>query len=189
MTPDPDAPPYLIEPFDPAKHDRAAFSCGVGQVDNYFRRTANKLAKAGNVRLFVMVAPDGGLIGFYAINAHAVDYTDLPKKYARTRPSHGSIPAAYISMIGRDRRYSGHGYGGDLLVDALRRIAGTAENLGLAVVMLDLLDCGDPERVARRKALYQSYGFTSLPSNPLRMFLPLATVRALIEQLDAASQS
>ena len=64
---------YLIEPFDPAKHDRAAFSCGVEQVDNYFRKTANKLAKAGHVRLFVMVAPDGGLIGFYAINAHAVD--------------------------------------------------------------------------------------------------------------------
>ena len=70
----------------------------------------------------------------------------------------------------------------------LSSIAGAAENLGLAVVMLDLLDCGDPERVARRKALYQSYGFTSLPSNPLRMFLPLATVRALIEQLDAASE-
>ena len=178
----------LIEPFDPAKHDRAAFSCGVEQVDNYFKKTANKLAKAGNVRLFVMVAPDGGLIGFYAINAHAVYYTDLPKKYARTRPSHGSIPAAYISMIGRDRRYAGSGYGGDLLVDALRRIAGAAENLGLAVVMLDVLDCGDPERVARRKALYESYGFTSLPSKPLRMFLPLATVRTLIDEIDTAPE-
>jgi hypothetical protein len=31
------------------------------------------LSKAGNVRLFVMVAPDGGLIGLHAINAHSVD--------------------------------------------------------------------------------------------------------------------
>ena len=75
-----------------------------------------------------------------------------------------------------------------LLVDALRRIAGAAENLGLAVVMLDVLDCGNPERVARRKALYESYGFTSLPSNPLRMFLPLATVRTLINEIDAAPE-
>ena len=50
----------------------------------------------------------------------------------------------------------------------------------IAVVMLDVLDCGDPERVAQRKALYEAYGFMALPSNPLRMFLPLATVRMLL---------
>ena len=58
-----DAVPHIIEPFDPEKHDRAAFSCGIAQVDNYFQRTANKLAKADNVRLFVMAAPDGAVIG------------------------------------------------------------------------------------------------------------------------------
>jgi len=37
--------PYIIEPFDPERHDRAAFSCGVEQVDNYFQKAANKLPK------------------------------------------------------------------------------------------------------------------------------------------------
>ncbi|RUS65284.1 GNAT family N-acetyltransferase [Pseudorhodobacter sp. E13] len=171
---------YIIEPFDPEKHDRAAFSCGVEQVDNYFQKTANKLARADNVRLFVMVDPAGTVIGFYALNAHAVQFTDLPTKFARTRPSHGNIPAAYISMIGRDMKFRGGGFGSDLLVDALRRIAVAADAIGVAVVMLDVLDCGDPERVARRKALYESYGFHSLVSNPLRLFLPLSTVRILI---------
>ena len=46
--------------------------------------------------------------------------------------------------------------------------------------MLDILDCGDPERVARRKRHYVDYGFMPLPSNPLRLFLPIATVRKLI---------
>ncbi len=171
-----------IEPFDPAKHDRAAFSCGIEQVDNYFQKTANKLAKADNVRLFVMATDDGSIIGFYALNAHAVQYGDLPAKFARTRPSHGSIPAAYISMIGRDQRFRGGGYGGDLLVDALRRIAVAADAIGIAVVMLDVLDCGDPVWVSRRKALYESYGFHGLASNPLRMFLSLSVVRSLIEE-------
>ena len=175
---------YTIEPFDPSKHDRAAFSCGVEQVDNYFQKTANKLAKADNVRLYVMVDPDGTVIGFYALNAHAVQFTDLPAKFARTRPSHGNIPAAYISMIGRDRKFSGAGFGGDLLVDALRRIAVAADAIGVAVVMLDVLDCGDPDRVARRKALYESYGFEPMPSNPLRMFLSVSTVRKLIAEED-----
>ena len=179
-----DAKRYLIEPLDPAKHDRAAFSCGITQVDNFFRRTANKLAKADNVRTFVMVGPEGELIGFYAVNAHAVDYTELPDRFARNRPAHGSIPAAYISMIGVDSRFQGRGYGGDLLIDCLARLAGAADMLGLAVVMLDVLDCGDPEKVGKRLALYTSYGFEPLSSNGLRLFLPMATVRMLTTQTD-----
>lgn len=184
MTEDVGAAPYIIEPFDPKVHDRTAFSCGIDQVDNYFQKTANKLSKADNVRLYVMVAPGSTLIGFYAINAHAVRYEDLPKKFARSRPAHGSIPAAYISMIGRDQRFRDQGFGSDLLVDALRRISLAADAVGIAIVMLDVLDCGDPVRVARRKALYEGFGFTPLASNPLRMFLPLATVRNLIAELE-----
>lgn len=180
---------YTIEPFDPEKHDRAAFSCGVEQVDNYFQKTANKLAKADNVRLYVMINSAGTVIGFYALNAHAVHFTELPAKFARTRPSHGNIPAAYISMIGRDQRFRGGGYGGDLLVDALRRIAVAADAIGVAVVMLDVLDCGDPDRVARRKTLYESYGFLSLASNPLRMFLPVSVIHKLIVGDDDGQQT
>jgi len=172
-------PPYRIETFDPARHDRTGFSCGVVAVDKFFKKTANKLALAGNVRLYVMTSADDALIGFYAINAHAVDYRDLPKRFARSRPGHGSIPAAFITMIGRDRRYHGLGFGGDLLVDALGRIALAADSLGIAVALLDVLDCGDPERTARRKALYQSYGFQPLPSNRGRLFLPLKSIREL----------
>ena len=109
------------------------------------------------------------MIGFYSINAHSVRYGDLPRRFARTRPSHGNIPAVYISMIGRDERFRGQGYGGDLLVDALKCVALVAESLGIAVVMLDVLDCGDPERVARRKALYEGFGFKPLQSNSLRI--------------------
>lgn len=172
--------PKIIEPLDPARHDRAAFFCGVEQVDNFFKRAANKLVAADNLRVFVMTSAAGELIGFYALNAHAVSYADLPGKYARTRPGHGSIPAAYISMIGVDARYQGKGYGGDLLVDALGRIAVAAEQIGVSVVMLDVLDDGSPDRVAKRKALYESYGFAAIPSNPLRLFMPLGTMRTLL---------
>ena len=83
-------------------------------------------------------------------------------------------------MIGVDRRFQGVRYGGDLLVDCLTRLAGAADALGLAVVMLDVLDCGDPAQVARRRALYAGYGFAPLPSNGLRLFLPMATIRTLV---------
>ena len=172
--------PFTIEPFDPGRHDRTAFSCGVEQVDNFFRKTANKLSQADNTRVYVMTSATGGVIGFYAVNAHAVDYQDLPPKFARARPSHGSIPAAFLSMIGVDSRYAGQGYGGDLLVDALLRIAIAARSVGIAVVILDVLDDGRPALVPRRQALYARYGFRPLASNPLRMFLPVATIRQVL---------
>lgn len=177
---EPESRRNTIEPFDPSRHDRTAFLCGVEQVDNFFRKTANKLAKADNVRLYVMVDPEGALIGFYAMNAHAVDYADLPAKYTRSRPGHGQIPAAYISMIGVDRDFAGRGFGGDLLVDSLSRIARAAHEIGIALVMLDVLDCGDPELVARRLKLYTDFGFAPLPSRPLRLFMPIATVREML---------
>lgn len=171
---------HTIEPLDPARHDRAAFSCGVEQVDNLFGKTANKLARTDNLRVFVMVSPAGELIGFYALSAHAIEDSQLPANHARTRPGHGQIPAAYISMIGVDRRFAGRGYVGDLLVDALTRIARVADEIGISVVMLDVLDCDDAELVARRLKLYTDCGFTPLPSQPLRLLLPIATVRSLL---------
>jgi hypothetical protein len=43
-----------------------------------------------------------------------------------------------------------------------------------------VLDCGELGVVERRKALYQGYGFEPLPSNELRLFLPMATARAAL---------
>lgn len=170
-----------IEPLDPDRHDRASFTCGIAQVDNFFRRTAGKLSKADNLRTFVMTDPDGSLVGFYALNAHAIEYRDLPERFARTRPGHGSIPAAFISMIAVHLSRRGQGYGGDLLVDALRRIDRASEQLGIAVVLLDVLDCGNADQVALRRRIYEGYGFKPLPAQPHRLFLPLATIRALMD--------
>ena len=172
-----DAPGLKIEPLDPDKHDRAAFSCGVEAVDNFFKRTAGKLSRADNVRVFVMTDAEGTVAGFYALNAHSISYENLPPKYARTRPGHGNIPSAYISMIGRDVRFKGSGLGADLLVDCLRRIAHISEQLGLAVAILDVLDDRDAEAVGRRKTIYVGFGFQPLPSQPLRLFIGTETLR------------
>ncbi|CUA92281.1 hypothetical protein Ga0061067_101404 [Pannonibacter indicus] len=162
-----ESPKSLIEPFDPDKHDRTAFSCGVEQVDNSFKKTAKKLADAGNLRVHVMTAPDGAVIGFYALNVHAIDYQDLPAKYARTRPAHGSIPAAFLSMTGVDQRNAGQGYGGDLLADALPRVARAAEHMGLDVVVLDVFDDGNSDFAERRMRLYAGHGQKKVQPKPI----------------------
>ncbi len=184
---DSDEDVFSIQLFDSDKHNRDKFTCGVEQVDNYFKKTANKLVKARNCTVYVMTDNNGNVAGFYAMNAHAVDYQQLPKKYSRTRPGHGSIPAVYISIIGRDVRYSGKGIGGDLIVDALCRISRAAEvGPAIAVVMLDVLDCGSSEKITNRVSIYSGFGFQPLKSNPLRMFLPIAVADTLRRSLEAS---
>lgn len=67
-----------------------------------------------------------------------------------------------------------------MLVDALKKLARASETLGIAVVLLDVLDCGDQEATNRRLALYTGYGFTELESPPLRLFLPIQDAQALL---------
>lgn len=105
----------------------------------------------------------------------------MPAKFVRNRPSHGTIPAAYISMIGVDQHFAGHRYGGDLLIDALRRMSRAADTIRIVVVMLVVLNDDNEDLVAKLKSLFEEYGFAQLPSNSLRVYLPVGTMRRPIE--------
>ena len=117
-----------IEPFDPARHDRTVFSCGSDRIDNYLKRTAKKHQKDDFARVFVAVAPgETGILGYYAINAHGVEAQDLPTTLSRKAPRHGYVPAAYLSIVGVDRRVQGQGLGQALLgVCAVEKFGGTS---------------------------------------------------------------
>ncbi|WP_372614833.1 GNAT family N-acetyltransferase [Halomonas sp.] len=175
--------PVVIEPLDKAKHNRAAFSSGVPQVDRYLQETASRLMKGGTARVFVMVDPQQRreeILGFYSINAHSVQGGDLPKRFQRIALADGSLPAAFIGMIGVAETVQGQGIGSRLLVDALGGAYQASQRVGTAMVLLDILDCGNPKSVARRQRLYAGFGFQPLPSQPLRMFLPMGTIAKLL---------
>jgi len=84
-------------------------------------------------------------------------------------------------MIGRDSKFADSGYGGDLLMDCLTRIVHISDDIGRAIVMLDVLDCGDAERTEKRVKLYKDYGFQPLPTNVMRMFLPVVAVKKMLD--------
>ncbi|MBK1690921.1 GNAT family N-acetyltransferase [Ectothiorhodospira mobilis] len=174
----------VIEPLDQAQHDRAAFASGVPQVDRFLKKTANRLMKGGTARVFVMVDPERPeeILGFYSMNAHSVQCGDLPKRYRRFALADGSLPAAFIGMIGVAEHVQGQGIGSRLLVDALAGAYQASHRVGTAMVLLDILYCGNPKAVARRQRLYAGFGFQSLPSQPLRMFLPMDTIAQLLIQ-------
>jgi ribosomal protein S18 acetylase RimI-like enzyme len=72
-------------------------------------------------------------------------------------------------MIAVDRSEQDKGYSDDLLAGAMKRIAEARRSLGLSIAVLDVLE--DGEAVARRLALYASYGFQPFAERALRMWV------------------
>lgn len=180
-----ESPPQLkvrIEPFDPSQHDRTAFSCGAARIDNFLHRTAKKHQKGGFTRVWVAVPAEGGaaVLGFYALNAHSIEADGLPERLIKHAPKHGRVPAIYLSMFGVDRKAQKQGLGRVLLADALNRAATVSRRIGLAVVVLDVLDDGDEKAVEQRHRFYEKAGFIAFPSRPSRMFIPMGTILGLL---------
>jgi hypothetical protein len=52
-----------VEPFDPARHMRGAFSSGVASIDNYLKLTARKHQAANVAAIFVIADGAEEIIG------------------------------------------------------------------------------------------------------------------------------
>ena len=170
----------FIEPFDPARHDRSGFCCGTERLDNFLRFSARKQQKDDFTRVFVAVSEGSpNILGYYALNAHAVATGELGADHPKRAPNTGSIPALYLSMIAVDRSWQGKGLGSDLAVDALGRARVVAGDVGLKLVVLDVIGDGGNDAFARRMEFYRRLGFQSFQDRPERMFITIDTIRAM----------
>ncbi|MEX0450029.1 GNAT family N-acetyltransferase [Spiribacter sp. 221] len=169
-----------IEPLDPKTHDRTGFSSGIPRVENFLKRSARQQQTDDHTRVQVAVSADAVVVGYYALNAHRLDLPDvsgLPRRLLRNVPPHGAIPAAYLSMLGVSSPVQGRGLGRLLMADAFQRVLNAATQIGLAALVLDVLDDDGEDAAGRRKAFYTALGFDSFPSQPRRMFITLDTLR------------
>ncbi len=152
-----------IEPL--GKHDRAAFSCGVAALDDWFHRRAGQDERRDVTRVFVAIDDRYGIVGFYSLSAFTLAIADPPPEHAKRLPRYDAIPAALIGRLARDERVSGEGLGELLLADAMRRVLGAARTLAVFAIVVE---AGD-EKAA---AFYRDFGFKPFPSRPLRLFIP-----------------
>lgn len=161
----------MIEPLDGARHDREPFSCGVERIDNFFKITATKFVKNDDGKIYVAVeAATGRIAGYYAIAPHAIDVSAFDEDARKRLPSHPTVSAYYLSMIGVDVTAQGRGLGTYLLGDVLARCMKAADISGGRFIVLDAID----EAAAR---LYARMGFKELASHPGRMIIAMAKVR------------
>ena len=180
---DPAGPGIRIERFDSARHDRTTFSCGTDRLDNFLRLSAKKRQKDDFTRVFVAVAEGSPrILGYYAVNTHAVPIDEFGADRPPRSPNTGTIPALYLSMVAVDKRRQGSGLGADLVIDSLYRARHVADQVGLKLVVLDVIDDGGTEAFVRRQAFYERLGFRSFQDRPERMFITIGTIRAMFDQ-------
>lgn len=171
-------PAFAIAKFDKARHDRSAFSCGFGPIDNFLKSSLSDLTKAGLVAAWVATSGDDpAVLGFYTLSALAVRSDFGPKAWQRACLP--DIPAIYIRAVAVRQDKQGQGLGTALMVDAIARCLRIADQMGAAAIVLDVLE---DAQVERRRAFYAGLGFRPLgdPDTPHRVYLPMADARATL---------
>jgi len=165
----------VIEPLG-KHHDRAKFSCGQPDLDDWFRLRASQDEKRNVARVFVAVSADLGVIGFYSLSSLSLSLESLPEEVAHKLPRYGAIPAALIGRLARDERVRGQGVGELLLADAIQRILGAGRSVAIFAIVVDAKD-------KRAVDFYKELGFRVFPLHPKRLFLLTATAAAGLRQL------
>ena len=157
----------VIEPLG-KHHDRAAFSCGRPELDDWFRRRAGQDDRRNVARVFVAVDDERGVIGFYSLSSFTLAVDDLPEAITSKLLRYDAIPAALIGRLARDERARGRGIGELLLADAIGRILAAGRSLAVFAIVVDAKDQGAAD-------FYRAFGFRPFPLRPNRLFLPTAT--------------
>ena len=161
---------WRIEPFR-ADHIRSDFSCGVTSLDDFIRLRASQYEHRQLGKTFVAVSSTHPQVrGYYTIAASAIAFESLPPALGRKLPRH-PVPCVLIARLAVTREYQGHLLGEALLLDSLRRAESLSGELGIHAVQVDAID-------ERASSFYRKYGFVPLEDHPLRLLLPIATIRA-----------
>lgn len=152
-------------------HDREGFDCGSEPLNLFLKQTARQHAERGISRTFVLVDEDAAapkpILGFFSLNICQIKSESLAPGGAKKLPR--DVSGVRLGRLAVAKACQRQGIGKALLVAAMGKfieIFNTAGGIGLFV------DAKDQEA----KRYYEQFGFVSLPSNELELFLPVKTI-------------
>ncbi len=162
--------PLVVEVLT-RSHDRVGFASGVEPLDRYLTAQALQDKRRRVTVPYVLVYQgDNAILGYYTLSSTAVRLDALPDEIARRLPCYPNVPATLLGRLAIDRRHHGLGFGGNLLLNALRRAAAAAEEVASVAVIVDAKDDA-------ASAFYRRFGFRAFQDDPFRLFLSMAEIR------------
>ena len=150
-----------------ADHGLQDFDCGVPMLNDWLVRRALNNQYNGASRTFV--ACEGqGVIAYYALAMGAAELTAAPGRFRRNMPD--PIPVAILGRLAVDQGFHGLGLGQFMLRDAVLRVLGAAEIIGVRGMLVHA--ASEPA-----KAFYVRCGFEEAPDQPMTLMATLADLR------------
>jgi len=155
------------QPLDPEIHDRAGFSCGIPNLDEYLHRLASQHRRKGVSSVYVLV--DTGtpslILGYYTLSAAQMDVAELNEADRKKLPRH-PVPCFRMGRLAcrADRR--GQGLGKLLIGCAVERCLQASKQIAAFALIVDAKN-------SDAKAFYEHYGFTPCLDASMTLYLPL----------------
>ncbi|MEO5933045.1 MAG: GNAT family N-acetyltransferase [Duganella sp.] len=160
---------YLVKPLE-VGHEVNKFTCGKDELDNYLKTTAKQHQSKDVAKTYVIVDDDdpGMILGFFTMAIRSMSCKDeLPVSMAKRLPS--NVSGYALARLAISKSHQGQGLGEKLLVEAMTKAKAAAKEVGGFALSVDAKD----EDAA---GFYKKYGFTSFPSNPLILVIPIASI-------------
>jgi predicted GNAT family N-acyltransferase len=153
------------------QHDRTLFSCGIDELDRYFRSQVGQDIRRRVASCFVLVGENRSVEGYYTLASTSIALADLPPELVKKLPRYPSVPATLMGRLAVEKRAHGRGLGEMLLLGAFNRTL-RSEIASYAFVV----DAKD-EKAER---FYRRYNFLRLASTGRRLFLPMSEIATLL---------
>ena len=156
-------PLYGFEQLE-ERHVKADFHCGVDALDRYFReRALHEFKKHVAATLVLVERATGAVIGFYTLSSLGIEAGDR-------------LPATLLGRMAVDESFRGRGFGGVLLIDALRRAFESRRTVASIAVVVDA-------KSDQARDFYLHYGFHQFPGHSHRLFIMMETIEQMLSRM------
>lgn len=154
-------------------YNKKDFSCGSIFLDNYIKTQASQDIKRNVSVSYVLTSINSvDFIGYYTLSSISIDTSELSDEFMKKLPKYPMLPGILIGRLAIDSKYQGQKIGAYLLIDALKRSLLISDQIGINALIVDAKD-------DNAASFYRHYGFIEFPSNKLKLFLPINTIKSL----------
>jgi ribosomal protein S18 acetylase RimI-like enzyme len=152
---------------------RAAFQCGDESLDDYIKTRASQELKKKVSTPFVLTEPPNQVVlGYYCLSSYSLDISDLVEPLAKGLPRYPVLPATLIGRLAVDSGHQGKGYGGYLLLDAMRKVLAASTKVASVALIVDAINL---EAVS----FYIRHGFIEFPNDSLKLYISMESIEKL----------
>jgi predicted N-acetyltransferase YhbS len=155
-------------------HKKENFKCDRESLDDYIKKQAKQDTRRSLSICYVLEDSKGVVKGYFTLSSASIPREDMPEELLGKLPRYPNFPATLLGRLALDNTVKGKKLGSALLYAALKKALINSEVVASLAVIVDPLD-----KVARN--FYSRHEFIDLPDSG-RMFLPMATIKQLVEQ-------